>query len=69
MNDTLTKFIGLYLRYELADDTSHHDHLICVECGDITEFEEPRLEALQEEIAKLHAYWRERYGQPPEPDK
>ncbi len=28
-------------RYELADDTNHHDHLICIDCGDITEFEEP----------------------------
>ena len=40
-------------RYELADDESHHDHLICVECGDIIEFEEPRIETLQEEIAAL----------------
>ena len=39
-------------RYELADDTSHHDHLICLECGDIVEFEEPRIENLQEETAK-----------------
>src|SRR5437762_2108264 len=38
-------------RYELADDTNHHDHLICVDCGNITEFEEPRIEAIQEEVA------------------
>ena len=43
-------------RYELADDHSHHDHLICVECGDITEFEEPRIETLQEEIAEQHGF-------------
>jgi Fur family ferric uptake transcriptional regulator len=44
-------------RYELADDTSHHhDHLICVECGSITEFEEPRIETLQEEIAAQHGF-------------
>ncbi len=43
-------------RYELADDTTHHDHLICIECGDITEFEEPRIEALQESIAKRHGF-------------
>jgi Fur family ferric uptake transcriptional regulator len=42
-------------RYELAD-SSHHDHLICVECGDITEFEEPRIEELQERVAKKHGY-------------
>jgi Fur family ferric uptake transcriptional regulator len=43
-------------RYELADDTSHHDHLICVECGSITEFEEPRIEAIQEEVAERHGF-------------
>lgn len=43
-------------RYELADETSHHDHLICVECASITEFEEPRIEELQEEIATRHGF-------------
>jgi Fur family transcriptional regulator, ferric uptake regulator len=43
-------------RYELADDTSHHDHLICVECGAITEFEEPQIEILQESIAAKYGY-------------
>jgi Fur family ferric uptake transcriptional regulator len=43
-------------RYELADDTSHHDHLICIECGDITEFEEPRIEELQERVAKTYGF-------------
>lgn len=43
-------------RYELADDSSHHDHLICVECGAITEFEEPKIEALQEEIATRYGF-------------
>src|SRR5215211_5426166 len=43
-------------RYELADDTGHHDHLICVECGQITEFEEPRIEELEEQIAAAHGF-------------
>ena len=43
-------------RYELADDASHHDHLICVECGNITEFEEPRIESIQEEVAERHGF-------------
>jgi Fur family ferric uptake transcriptional regulator len=42
-------------RYELAD-ASHHDHLICLECRDIIEFEEPRIEELQERVAKKHGY-------------
>jgi Fur family ferric uptake transcriptional regulator len=43
-------------RYELADDATHHDHLICLECGDITEFEEPRIEELQERVAAKNGF-------------
>jgi Fur family ferric uptake transcriptional regulator len=43
-------------RYELADDESHHDHLICLECGRITEFEEPEIELLQEKVALRYGY-------------
>ena len=43
-------------RYELADDAAHHDHLICVECGDIVEFEEDRIEELQERVAREHGF-------------
>jgi Fur family ferric uptake transcriptional regulator len=43
-------------RYELADEASHHDHLICIECGRIIEFEEPRIEELQERIAGRYGF-------------
>lgn len=43
-------------RYELADDTTHHDHLICVACGNITEFEEPQIERLQEGVARKYGF-------------
>lgn len=44
-------------RYEVVDETEHHhDHLICSECGGITEFEEPRIEALQEAVAQRYGY-------------
>jgi len=43
-------------RYELADDSSHHDHLICVDCGAIQEFEEPAIETLQEKVAARYGY-------------
>ena len=55
-------------RYELADEEAHHhDHLICVECSSITEFEEPKIEQLQEEIAArygflLRSHKHEMYG-------
>ena len=38
-------------RYESAEK-HHHDHLICETCGCIVEFEETRIEALQEAIAR-----------------
>lgn len=44
-------------RYELSDDaTTHHDHLICVSCGKIVEFEEPQIEELQEKIASRYGF-------------
>ncbi len=58
-------------RYELADDATHHDHLICLECDKILEFEEERIEALQEEVARKYGYLlrshkHEMYGVCPE---
>lgn len=38
-------------RYEPLSAEDHHDHLICLECGDITEFENTRIEQLQDKIA------------------
>jgi Fur family ferric uptake transcriptional regulator len=37
-------------RYEVVGD--HHDHLICVKCGLILEFEDDEIERLQERIAQ-----------------
>ena len=39
-------------RYEGHSDVEHHDHMICLECGVISEFYNPRLEALQEKLAE-----------------
>jgi Fur family ferric uptake transcriptional regulator len=39
-------------RYEQSDLTSHHDHLVCDRCGKVVEFESPRIEELQEILAK-----------------
>lgn len=36
--------------YEPLVGRFHHDHMICVKCGKITEFVEPRIEALQDRI-------------------
>ena len=39
-----------FTRYELADDDAHHDHLICLECDTIIEFEEPAIEDIVREV-------------------
>lgn len=38
--------------YERLVERPHHDHLICVHCGRIIEFENPQIEGLQEQIAR-----------------
>lgn len=41
-------------RYEVAGpETPHHDHLICQQCGLILEFEDDRIEELQDKVAQL----------------
>ena len=42
-------------RYEAAPE-AHHDHLIDVETGDVVEFVDPELEALQKVIAERLGY-------------
>ncbi len=43
-------------RYEAAVGRHHHDHLICTRCGAIVEFENDRIEALQEAVARKHGF-------------
>ena len=50
------KFGDGLTRYELADEASHHDHLICTSCSKIIEFEEPKIEELQEKIATRYGF-------------
>ena len=42
-------------KFELGNKP-HHDHMICEVCGAIVEFEDPKIEALQQEIAKAHGF-------------
>ena len=41
--------------YEL-DHGGHHDHMVCTQCGRITEFMDDTIEQRQCEIAKRHGY-------------
>ncbi len=42
-------------KYELGAK-EHHDHMICIECGDITEFVCEEIEKRQEEITKEYGF-------------
>ena len=42
--------------YERAQGRAHHDHLICVRCGVIIEFENQKIENLQNSEAAKHRF-------------
>ncbi len=46
---------GLAARYELTPK-SHHDHLTCIRCSKICEFENDTIEKLQEAVAKQFGF-------------
>ena len=43
-------------RYEPLAAEDHHDHFICLSCGTITEFENIKIERLQERIARKFGF-------------
>jgi Fur family ferric uptake transcriptional regulator len=43
-------------QYEACREGEHHDHIICVSCGSIVEFESPEIERLQDAVAKAHRF-------------
>jgi len=42
--------------YEHVWGRDHHDHLVCVRCGEVVEFHFPALEVLQEHVAREHGF-------------
>jgi Fur family ferric uptake transcriptional regulator len=48
-------FEGGHSVFEL-DDGDHHDHMVCIESGDVIEFVNDEIERLQHEIAAKHNY-------------
>ncbi len=49
LNDGTTRHEHLY-------DHEHHDHLVCIECGSLTEVVDPEIEKLQEKLAKKNGF-------------
>jgi len=50
------KFADGETRYEPTSEKNHHDHLICLDCGKIIEFEDEVLETLQSRIAQRYRF-------------
>ena len=42
--------------YEHIHSRQEHAHLICLRCSSIIEFENPEIDALQEEVCKIHHF-------------
>lgn len=45
-----------FTRYEYNPSQGHHDHLICTACGRIIEFENERIEQLQQDVARKNRF-------------
>lgn len=52
---TRHNFEGGHSVFEL-DDGEHHDHMVCVETGEVIEFFSEDIERLQHEIAEKHGF-------------
>ena len=42
--------------YEAVLNEGHHDHLVCLDCGRIEEFNEPEIEGLQEKLCRVKGF-------------
>ena len=50
------RFNNGIIRYEHRHLAQHHDHMICVKCGNILEFKNDQMEKLQVQIAGTHDF-------------
>ena len=52
---TRHNFAGGHSVFEM-DEGKHHDHMVCVETGEVVEFIDEEIERLQHKIAKSHNF-------------
>ncbi len=52
---TRHNFEGGHSVFEM-DDGKHHDHMVCVESGEVVEFMNADIERIQKDIAKSHGF-------------
>ncbi len=52
---TRHNFEGGHSVFEM-DDGEHHDHMVCIESGEVVEFTNDEIERIQKDIAKSHGF-------------
>ncbi len=52
---TRHNFEGGHSVFEMADG-EHHDHMVCIESGEVVEFMNEDIERIQKDIAKSHGF-------------
>ena len=52
---TRHNFEGGHSVFEM-DDGKHHDHMVCIESGEVVEFTNDEIERIQNDIAKSHGF-------------
>ncbi len=52
---TRHNFEGGHSVFEM-DDGKHHDHMVCIESGEVVEFTNDEIERIQKDIAKSHGF-------------
>lgn len=50
------QFKGKEMRFEPRHKSEHHDHLVCLKCGEIIEFFQNQIEKLQKQVAIEHKF-------------
>jgi Fur family ferric uptake transcriptional regulator len=43
-------------RYEPKIERDHHDHMVCLDCRAVVEFQNERIERLQDDVARAHGF-------------
>ena len=43
-------------RYERLLEREHHDHMVCLDCRSVVEFQNPAIERLQDRVARSHRF-------------
>ena len=45
-----------HAHYEHTSEHKHHDHMICIHCGEVIEFYDESIESLQNDICAKHSF-------------